>query len=79
MNNGLQKIGKVDYDRGFRRKLRDMIAIFKRYSKEKAQKNLKYKNNEVQNTFKSCIVRLFTNYEPYWKEVFLVKKEFFFF
>ena len=40
MNNGLQKIGKVDYDRGFRRKLRDMIAIFKRYSKEKSQKNL---------------------------------------
>ena len=53
-----------------------MIAIFKRYSKEKSQKNLKYKNNEVQNTFKSCIVR---NYEQYWKEVFLVKKEFFFF
>ena len=76
MSNGLQKIDKVDYDR---RKLRDMVAIFKRYSKEKAQKNLKYKNNEVQNTFKSCIVKLFTHYEPYWKEIVLVKKEFFFF
>ena len=33
MNNGLQKIGKVDYDRRFRRILRDIVAIFKRYSK----------------------------------------------
>ena len=46
MNNGLQKIGKVDYDRRFRQKLRDMILILKDIQRKKRKKKLKYKNNE---------------------------------
>ena len=46
MNNGLQKIGKVDYDRRFRQKLRDMIVILKDIQRKKHQKKLKYKNND---------------------------------
>ena len=44
MNNGLQKIGKVDYDRRFRQKLSDMIVILKDI--QKGKKKLKYKNKE---------------------------------
>ena len=46
INNGLQKIGKVDYDRRFRQKLRDMILILKDIQRKKRKKNLKYKNKE---------------------------------
>ena len=46
MNNGLQKIGKVDYDRRFRQKLRDMIVILKDIQRKKRKKKLKYKNKE---------------------------------
>ena len=41
MNNGLQKIGKVDYDRRFLQKIEGYDCNFKRYSKEKAQKKVK--------------------------------------
>ena len=46
MNNGLQKIGKVDYDRRFRQKIEGYDCNFKRYSKENAQKKVNFKNKE---------------------------------
>ena len=46
MNNGLQKNGKVDYDRRFRQKLRDKIVILKDIQRKKRKKKVKYKNNE---------------------------------
>ena len=38
MNNGLQKIGKVDHDRRFRQKLRHMIVILKDIQRKKHKK-----------------------------------------
>ena len=46
MSNGLQKFGRVDYDRRFRQKLRDMILILKDIQGKKRKKKLKSKNNE---------------------------------
>ena len=46
MDNGLQKIEKVDYERRSRQKLTYMIVILKDIQRKKRKKKLKYKNKE---------------------------------